>query len=75
MMTQYVKALDIWPLPPRARAALQPGQWVTAGPNGPRGQYLGQRPGGTDVVAWAGNCHGRNGYIKTLRNYARKESV
>jgi len=69
---QYVAALDVWPLPSRARAALQPGQWVTAGPNGPRGQYLGQAAGGSDVVAWADNRKGRGpGYVRALRAYAK----
>ena len=68
--SHYVPILDIWPLPPRARAALQPGQWVKAGPDGPRGRYLGQRPGGSDVVAWVGNMKGRPGYLQALRAYA-----
>lgn len=68
--TQYRPALDIWPLPERARAALHPGQWVTAGPGGPRGRYLGQR-NGCDVVAWADNSRGRGpSYIRALRAYA-----
>ena len=69
MTSQYVKALDIWPLPPKSRAALQVGQWVTAGPNGPKGRYMGQKRGGTDVVAWSGNGRGRN-YLRALRAYA-----
>lgn len=69
--TQYVATLDVWPLPPKARAALQPGQWVKAGPDGPRGQYLGQR-NGSDVVAWAGNRRGRGpAYVRALRAYAK----
>lgn len=70
MKTHYVKALDIWPLPPKSRAALQVGQWVTAGPDGPKGRYMGQKQGGTDVVAWSGNWRGR-GYLRALRDYAR----
>lgn len=70
MSTQYVKALNVWPLPPRARAALQPGQWVTAGPNGPRGRYMGQR-NGCDVVAWAENSRGKGRtYAARLRAFA-----
>lgn len=70
--SRYVPALDVWPLPPRARAALQPGQWVTAGPGGPRGRYLGQTPAGSDVVAWADNARGRGrGYGAALRAYAK----
>jgi len=69
--TQYRPALDIWPLPERARAALHPGQWVTAGPGGPRGRYLGQTRAGVDVVAWAGNARGRGpSYVRALRAYA-----
>lgn len=70
MDSRYVATLDVWPLPPRARAALQPGQWVTAGPNGPRGRYMGQTKGGSDVVAWGRNASGRKGYLRALREYA-----
>lgn len=71
--TRYVPALDIWPLPPRARAALTPGQWVTAGPGGPRGRYLGQTRGGVDVVAWRDNARRGHAldYMRALRAYAQ----
>ena len=69
--SRYVPALDVWPLPPKARAALQPGQWVTAGPGGPLGRYMGQTAAGSDVVAWAGNAKGRPGYGAALRTYAK----
>lgn len=69
---QYVPAFDIWPLPDYARAVILPGQWVTAGPNGPKGRYMGQRPGGSDVVAWLDNAKGRaRSYNRALRNYAK----
>ena len=69
--TRYVKTLDIWPLPARARAALHPGQWVRAGPGGPLGRYMGQTRAGADVVAWRDNARGRLGYGRALRTYAR----
>lgn len=73
--TQFVPAFDIWPLPPRARAAIQPGQWVYAGQDGPkrRGVYLGQTKAGVDVVAWSGNFprKGARAYIATLRTFAK----
>lgn len=68
---RFAPALDVWSLDPAARAALQPGQWVTAGPGGPKGRYLGQRPGGSDVVAWSDNARGRPGYGAALRAYAK----
>jgi hypothetical protein len=71
MGARYLPALDVWSLDPAARAALQPGQWVTAGPGGPKGRYLGQRPGGSDVVAWSDNARGRPGYGASLRAYAK----
>lgn len=70
---RYVPALDVWPLPPQARAALHPGQWVTAGPGGPRGRYLGQTRGGSDVVAWQEGAPkgGRRARVAALRAYAK----
>ena len=59
---------DIWNIPPAERAAIQPGQWVQAGPQGPVGQYMGQKRGGTDVVAWRG--HGYSAKRKAYRQYA-----
>lgn len=67
----FVRAFDVWPLPDYARAVILPGQWVTAGPGGPRGRYMGQTAGGSDVVAWAGNAKGRPGYGAALRAYAK----
>ena len=71
MRKTYVKTFDIWPVPDYVRGHIQPGQWVTAGPEGPKGQYLGQRPGCSDVVAWQGRGLGRRGYVKALRDYAK----
>jgi len=51
---KFKPTFDVWPLSQAERAAIQPGQWVTAGPraDAPRGQYLGQKKSGVDVVAW-----------------------
>lgn len=68
----FVRAFDVWPLPDYARAVILPGQWITAGPDGPRGRYMGQTAGGIDVVAWAGNAKGRGrSYGAALRAYAK----
>lgn len=63
---------DIWKVQPADRAAIQPGQWVQAGPQGPVGQYMGQkRNGGTDVVAWRnGTGKGFAAKRKAYRQYA-----
>lgn len=67
----FCRAFDVWTLPDYLRASILPGQWVTAGPNGPKGRYMGQTRGGCDVVAWAGNAKGRPGYGAALRAYAK----
>lgn len=60
---KYTKTIDVWALTETQRAKLHPGQWVTAGTA--RGRYMGQKPSGTDVVAW------RKGTMKVLRDYAK----
>lgn len=67
----YSPAFDIWQVPAYLRGGILPGQWVTAGPGGPKGRYMGQRPGQVDVVAWQGNAKGRPGYGAALRAYAK----
>jgi hypothetical protein len=68
----YVPAFDVWGLPPYLRAAILPGQWVTAGPGGPLGRYMGQTRAESDVVAWQGNAKGRGrSYGAALRAYAK----
>lgn len=67
---QFKATIDIWALSDSERAAIQPGQWVKAGDNGSRGQYMGMKPGGSDVVAWR---NGRKNYAnkrRMLRQYA-----
>ena len=66
---KFKPTIDVWALAPSERAAIQPGQWVKAGPNGPCGQYLGQRKGGSDVVAWQGR-HAFAAARRALRLYA-----
>ncbi|MGZ2448484.1 hypothetical protein ACVIRO_001238 [Rhizobium ruizarguesonis] len=66
---RYLKTVDIWEWPEAERARLQPGQWVAAGEA--RGRYLGQKPGGSDVVAWQGRTRHRwKSYVRSLRDYA-----
>ena len=73
-MARFVRTLDVWQLDASQRAKLQPGQWVTAGPNGPKGRFLGEAPRST-VCAWLGNARGAAGgpaaYFRTIRSYAR----
>lgn len=70
-MARFQPRIDIWTLTPDQRAALQPGQHITAGPNNP-GVWMGQKKNGTDVAAWEGNMRGRNrrDYLAFMRRYA-----
>ena len=67
---KFKPTIDVWALAPSERAAIQPGQWITAGPEGPRGQYLGQKPGGSDVVCWNKYASGFAAKRRVLRQYA-----
>lgn len=70
-MSRYTKTIDIWTLTEEERSLLPIGQWVTAGPDGPKGRFMGQGRA-TTVVAWLENGRGRwRSYMKTIRNYAR----
>ncbi len=72
-MARFQSTVDVWDLTPKQRARLMPGQWVKAGPAGPKGRYWGQTRGGSDVVAWSQNAKAsRMGwrYHRTLRDYA-----
>ena len=51
-MARFQKRVEIWPLSPEERAALQPGQHITAG--GAPGRWAGQTARGIDVAAWRG---------------------
>jgi len=69
---RYEKAFDIWPIPSYVRKSIKPGQWVKAGPNGPKGMYLGQTVSGSDVVAWPqGKRSNIAARAKVLRQYAK----
>ena len=72
---RYEKAFNVWPLPSYLRRYIKPGQWVTAGADGPKGMYLGQTERGSDVVAWP---QGKGSNIaqkaKILRQYATAHS-
>jgi hypothetical protein len=64
--------LNIWNLTTEERAALQPGQWVTAGdgPDAPKGRFYGE--GRSTVVGWLGNSRGRyRSYMSAIRDYGR----
>lgn len=71
-MSRYQPTVDVHTLTPEQRAALQPGQHITA--SGGKGRWAGQTKHGTDVAAWAGNAKGsplgRVGYFRALRQYA-----
>lgn len=69
-MPRYTPTVDIWELTREARRALPIGQWVKAGPDGPRGRFYGE--GRSTVVAWRDN--GRRdwrGYCAMIRDYGR----
>ena len=66
--------INIWNVEPRDRAAIQPGQWVQAGPQGPIGQYLGQKKSGTDVVAWRNTVYS-NKSTTSERGFAAKRKA
>lgn len=71
-MNKFLPTLDIWTLSDEQRAALRPGQWVTAGVDGPKGRFYGQ--GRSTVVAWIGNARASRdyaGYMRALRDYGR----
>lgn len=69
-MPAFRPTLDIWELTDEQRAELPIGQWVTAGPDGPKGRFYGQ--GRSTVVAWLGNARGRyRAYMATIRDYGR----
>jgi len=49
MRRLYVPAFDIWTVPGYLRGLIQPGQWVTAGPNGPVADTWARNPA---VLTW-----------------------
>lgn len=72
-MAKYTKTVDVFTLSEAQRAALQPGQHISAGPahEGAFGRYMGQKRGGTDVVAWRKNTGAMMDRMQTLRAYAK----
>jgi len=67
---RYTKTLDLWTLDDEQRRKLPIGQWVTAGPDGPKGRWMGQGRA-SSVVAWLDNGRGRwRSYMRTIRQYA-----
>lgn len=73
-MARFQPTLNIWNLTPEQRRALQPGQWITAGPNGPLGRFLGEGKG-SSVAAWNDNAKrhpdGYFAYLRSHRAYAK----
>ena len=72
-MGRYTKTVNIWNLDTAGRKALQVGQWVQAGQDGPKGRFYGE--GRTTVVAWVGNAkasHNYFGYMKNIYAYAKR---
>lgn len=73
-MAKFTKAVDIWALTDLQRALLPIGQWVTAGPDGPRGRFFGQ--GRSTVVAWVENARtkrsgGYKAYMASIAAYGK----
>jgi hypothetical protein len=80
MTRRFLPTVDIWTLSPEQRAALIPGQWVSAGaPDADRnncGRFYGVKQSGSVVVAWNGNARTERsgdwpGYQRALYNYAK----
>lgn len=72
---RYTKPKNIWALTPEDISRLQPGQWVFAGVETSRGQFLGLRASGSVVVAWYENARAHRSYrkyVRALRDYALK---
>lgn len=72
-MARFVSPFDIWQVPDYIRPHIQPGQWVYAGDRTNVGMFLGATAR-TAVVAWRRNINAhadRNGYLRTLRQYAK----
>ncbi len=69
----FFKVIDIWELNDGQRAKLRRGQWVQAGPDGPKGRFYAQTKS-TTIVAWLGNARnardGYRDYMATIRDYA-----
>lgn len=69
-MARYRPLIDIWELTEEERSKLAIGQWVTAGPDGPRGRFYGH--GRSTVVAWLDRAKGRyRSYMAFHASYGR----
>lgn len=71
---RYTQPKDVWAMTTDQIRQMQPGQWVYAGEQTNKGQFLGVTQRDTVVVAWYGNA--KNGrvyidYIRCLRNFAK----
>lgn len=68
--SRFLPTVNIWALSEEQRAALIPGQWVSAGePDADRsncGRFYGVKASGTVVVAWNGNAR-RSGNWKAYQ--------
>lgn len=67
-MARFAKTVDIWSLSPEEIAKLQPGQYVTAGPDGTKGRFYGQ--GASTVVAWSARVPSGKRRAEYLKKYA-----
>lgn len=69
-MARYTHRIDVHTLTREERAALQPGQHISA--SGALGRWVGQTPG-ADVAAWRGTAKnhslGAVGYFRALADY------
>lgn len=73
-MARYLPRVDIWTLGVAERAALQPGQHISAGQDGPHGRFYGEGRAST-VAAWERNARGFpdgvRAYQAAIRLYAK----
>lgn len=68
-MALFVKTIDIWNLTEDQLKAIQPGQYVKAGPDGPIGRFFGH--GASTVVAWSARTPKGKRRAEYLNAYAK----
>jgi hypothetical protein len=75
MSRRFLPTVNLWTLSDADRAALLPGQWVSAGtPDATRsncGRFYGVRRSGSVVVAWNGNARRAESWTEYQRTSYR----
>lgn len=68
-MSKFLPTINIDNLSSEERKALQPGQWVRAGEDGPTGRFFGE--GASTVVAWSKRLPKGKRHFEYLKRYAQ----